>query len=153
MIEITGIDHIVLRTSRLEEMLHFYGTVLGCPVERTLSPELGLVQLRAGNALIDLVTVDSELGRAGGGPPTGSENNMDHFCLQVSPQPEEDITRYLSACGIEVGPFERRYGARGYGNSVYLRDPEGNTVELRSEVPGTGSSAPDRPVRDGGATR
>jgi glyoxylase I family protein len=132
MIEIACLDHVVLRTSHMEEMLHFYGTVLGCPVERELSPEFGLVQLRAGSALIDLVAVDSELGRIGGGPPTQGENNMDHFCLQINEQPEEEISRYLASHGIEVGPFERRYGAQGYGNSIYLTDPEGNTVELRN---------------------
>jgi catechol 2,3-dioxygenase-like lactoylglutathione lyase family enzyme len=132
MIEISGLDHIVLRTSHLEEMFHFYVSVLGCPVERELAPELGLVQLRAGSALIDLVTVDSELGRAGGGPPTAAANNMDHFCLQIQPQPEEQISRYLASHGVEVGSFERRYGAQGYGNSIYLRDPEGNIVELRN---------------------
>ena len=134
MIKIAGLDHIVLRTSHMEEMLHFYGTVLGCPVERALSPEFGLVQLRAGTALIDLVSVDSELGRAGGGPPTVGDNNMDHFCMQITPQPEDQISRYLASHGIEVGPFERRYGAQGYGNSVYLSDPEGNTVELRNQL-------------------
>jgi glyoxylase I family protein len=134
MIEVTGLDHIVLRTSHMEEMLHFYGTVLGCPVERELSPEFGLVQLRAGTALIDLVAVDSELGRKGGGPPTAAENNMDHFCLQISAQPEQEISRYLASHGIEAGAFERRYGAQGFGNSVYLLDPEGNTVELRNLV-------------------
>jgi glyoxylase I family protein len=134
MIEIHGLDHIVLRTSRMEEMLHFYRTILGCPVERELSPEFGLVQLRAGTALIDLVAVDSELGRAGGGPPAESGNNMDHFCLQLKPQPEEEISDYLASQGIEVGPFERRYGAQGFGNSIYLSDPEGNTVELRNRI-------------------
>jgi glyoxylase I family protein len=134
MIEIAGLDHIVLRTSHMAEMLHFYGTVLGCPIERELSPEFGLVQLRAGSALIDLVAVDSELGRAGGGPPTQSDNNMDHFCLQLNALPEEDISRHLASHGIEAGPFERRYGAQGYGRSLYLRDPEGNTVELRNRV-------------------
>ena len=135
MIEIHGLDHIVLRTSRMAEMLHFYNRVLGCPVERELAPEIGLVQLRAGTALIDLVAVDSELGRAGGGPPTAADNNMDHFCLQVKPQPEEELSRYLALHGIEAGAFERRYGAQGYGNSVYLRDPEGNVVELRNRLP------------------
>ncbi len=134
MIEIHGLDHIVLRTSRMDEMLHFYRTILGCPVERELSPEFGLVQLRAGTALIDLVAVDSELGRAGGGPPAASGNNMDHFCLQLKPQPEEDISNYLASQGIEVSPFERRYGAQGFGNSIYLSDPEGNTVELRNRI-------------------
>ena len=131
MIEITGLDHIVLRTPHMEEMLHFYGTVLGCPIERQLSADMGLVQLRAGTALIDLVDVDSKLGRAGGGPPTEQNNNMDHFCLQLKPQSEEEISRYLASHGIETGPFERRYGAQGFGNSVYLLDPDGNTVELR----------------------
>ena len=59
---------------------------------------------------------------------------MDHFCLQVKSLPEEEITRYLSSHGIEVGPFERRYGAQGFGLSVYLRDPEGNVVELRNRI-------------------
>jgi glyoxylase I family protein len=144
MLEIAGLDHIVLRTSRLEEMLHFYCQVLGCPIERELPPETGLVQLRAGSALIDLVTVDSELGRAGGGPPTRGGNNMDHFCLQVQPLPEEAIRRHLQSHGIEAGPFERRYGAQGFGNSIYLRDPEGNTVELRNRL----SESP-QPGRDG----
>jgi glyoxylase I family protein len=134
MIKIYGLDHIVLRTSHMDEMLHFYGTVLGCPVERELSPEFGLVQLRAGTALIDLVAVDSELGRTGGGPPTEGDNNMDHFCLQIHAQPEEQISQYLASQGIEAGPFERRYGAQGYGNSVYLSDPDGNVVELRNRL-------------------
>jgi glyoxylase I family protein len=134
MIEIAGLDHIVLRTSRMPEMLHFYSEVLGCPIERELPAEFGLVQLRAGNALIDLVAVDSELGRAGGGAPTGTDNNMDHFCLQIRAQPEEQISQYLRSHSIEVGAFERRYGAQGYGNSLYLSDPDGNTVELRNQI-------------------
>lgn len=133
MIEITGLDHVVLRTTNIEQMLHFYSTILGCSVERDRSKELGLVQLRAGSALIDLVAVDSKLGRMGGGPPSNNENNMDHFCLQIKAQPEQEISRYLASHGIEVAPFERRYGAQGYGNSIYLQDPEGNTVELRNQ--------------------
>mgnify|MGYP001814547381 CR=1 FL=1 len=134
MIEIFGLDHIVLRTERMDEMRHFYTDVLGCPVERELPPELGLVQLRAGAALIDLVAVDSELGRLGGGPPTAGDNNMDHFCLQVKPMAECEISQYLTSKGVATGSFERRYGAQGFGNSIYLRDPDGNTVELRNRL-------------------
>jgi catechol 2,3-dioxygenase-like lactoylglutathione lyase family enzyme len=134
MIEIHGLDHVVLRTTHMAEMQHFYCTVLGCTIERELSPEFGLVQLRAGSALIDLVAIDSELGRVGGGPPTRGESNMDHFCLQIDPLPEEEIIRYLASHGIAAGPFARRYGAQGFGNSVYLQDPEGNTVELRNRI-------------------
>ena len=134
MIEIDGLDHIVLRTTRMADMQHFYCTVLGCTIERELPPDFGLVQLRAGTALIDLVAVDSVLGRIGGGPPTHGANNMDHFCLQIKALPEEDILRYLASHGIAAGPFEQRYGAQGFGNSVYLQDPEGNTVELRNRI-------------------
>lgn len=129
--EISGLDHIVLRTSRLAQMLDFYCGVLGCLVERETSPELGLIQLRAGEALIDLVDVDSELGRVGGGPPTATGNNLDHFCLQLKPVSEEDILLHLSNHGIDGGEFASRYGAQGQGNSIYIQDPDGNTVELR----------------------
>lgn len=132
--EIAAIDHIVLRTSRLDAMLDFYCRVLGCRVERETAPEIGLVQLRAGDALIDLVTVDGELGRQGGGPPAGSEMNLDHFCLQLQPISEDDIAAYLAAQGVEAGRFEDRYGAEGFGRSIYIEDPEGNTVELRSRL-------------------
>ncbi len=132
MFELAGLDHIVLRTTRLSSMLDFYCGVLGCTVERETSPDTGLIQLRAGEALIDLVTVDSELGRMGGGPPTATGNNLDHFCLQLMPITEQEILEYLRAHGIEAGEFASRYGAQGQGNSLYIQDPDGNTVELRS---------------------
>ena len=132
--EIAGIDHIVLRTTRIEAMLDFYCRVLGCTVERETSAATGLTQLRAGNALIDLVVVDSELGKVGGGAPTQNDNNLDHFCLQLKPISETDITGCLSNRGITAGRFENRYGAQGLGRSIYIKDPEGNTVELRSAL-------------------
>lgn len=134
MIEIAAIDHIVLRTSKIKAMLDFYCNVLGCTVERETSTETGLTQLRAGNALIDLVTVESELGRMGGGAPTKTENNVDHFCLQLKPISEADLKKHLSAFGIDGGSFKERYGAQGFGKSIYIQDPEGNTVELRSQI-------------------
>lgn len=134
-LEIAAIDHIVLRTSRLDQMLDFYCRVLGCSVERETGPEIGLVQLRAGSALIDLVTLDGELGRKGGGPPGSTENNLDHFCLRLKPISEAEIAAHLLAHGIEAGEFRERYGAEGAGKSIYIEDPEGNTVELRSQIP------------------
>ncbi|MEP1469727.1 MAG: VOC family protein [Halieaceae bacterium] len=131
MLELAGLDHIVLRTTRFAQMLDFYCGVLGCVIERKTSPELGLTQLRAGEALIDLVTVDSELGRVGGGSPAATGNNLDHFCLQLKPVSEEAILQHLSEHGIEGGEFASRYGAQGQGNSIYIKDPDGNTVELR----------------------
>ena len=134
MFEVAGIDHIVLRTTKLHEMLNFYSEVLGCKVERETPTEIGLTQLRAGNALIDLLTVDSRLGKMGGGAPTTTENNVDHFCLQLKPISETEIKKHLRVYGIETGEFNNRYGAQGFGNSVYIKDPEGNTVELRSQI-------------------
>ncbi|MEM1113750.1 MAG: VOC family protein [Pseudomonadota bacterium] len=132
MLKIVGIDHIVLRTGKLEAMLHFYCEVLGCTLERETEPELGLVQVRAGNALIDLVTLDSKLGRMGGGAPTQGDNNLDHFCLQIEPLSEEEICAHLQAHKIAFGKFAERYGAEGFGRSLYIKDPEDNTVELRT---------------------
>ncbi|HCM0710130.1 TPA: VOC family protein [Vibrio parahaemolyticus] len=132
-IAIQALDHVVLRTCNLDAMLHFYRDVLGCPVEREVM-ELGLTQLRAGNALIDVVTVDSELGQLGGKPPVQNGRNIDHFCLQLAPFCENEILEYLRSNGIETEEFAKRYGAQGFGRSLYIHDPEGNVVELKAQV-------------------
>ena len=134
MLEILAIDHIVLRTTKLNEMLEFYIKVLSCTIERETPEETGLTQLRAGNALIDLVVVNSRLGAIGGGAPTKKERNVDNFCLQIKSMPELDILNHLKKYGIKVGEFTSRYGAQGSGNSIYIEDPEGNGVELRCQI-------------------
>jgi glyoxylase I family protein len=130
MICIREIDHIVLRVSGLQRMLHFYCDVLGCPIERR-QDEIGLVQLRAGSSLIDLVPVDGKLGRMGGAAPGAEGRNMDHFCLRVEPFDDASIRAHLAAHGVAAGAVESRYGAEGEGPSIYLTDPEGNVVELK----------------------
>jgi len=134
MLSISGIDHIVLRTNCLQAMLDFYCHVLGCEIERQTDKTVGLTQLRAGSALIDLVDVDSELGRLGGDSPTKLENNVDHFCLQLTNESIEEVSRHLLLHDIDVGKFEERYGAQGFGKSVYINDPQGNTVELKVQL-------------------
>ena len=129
-IAVRGLDHIVLRVARLDAMIAFYGDVLGCRVERRLDA-LGLIQLRAGNSLIDLVPVDSKLGREGGAAPGVGGRNLDHLCLRVDPFDEAAIRRHLDAHDVPAGPLEQRYGAEGNGPSIYLLDPERNTVELK----------------------
>ena len=133
MIRLKALDHVVFRTTKPEQMLQFYCDVLGCTVERALPPSQGLMQLRAGNALIDLVTVNSELGRMGGGPPSQDGRNVDHVCLQIHAVTEDALIAYLDRCGIRHSGFETRYGADGFGRSIYLDDPEGNVIELRPE--------------------
>ncbi|MGB0987782.1 MAG: VOC family protein [Pseudoalteromonas spongiae] len=132
MVKIKGLDHIVLRTDKLSAMLTFYCQVLGCTKERELAPEWGLTQLRAGNALIDLVEINGRLGQAGGGAPSNKDNNLDHFCLQLESIKQPQLIRHLRQHGIEVGDIEQRYGAEGFGYSIYVTDPQGNTVELKS---------------------
>lgn len=125
---IQHLDHIVLRVRDLQPMLRFYVDVLGCTMERT-QEELGLYQVRAGSSLIDLVTLDGKLGRAGGAAPGKEGRNLDHFCLRIDPFDEAALRSHLASC--DVGESGSRYGAEGEGPSLYLRDPEGNTVELK----------------------
>jgi catechol 2,3-dioxygenase-like lactoylglutathione lyase family enzyme len=132
-INITALDHVVIRAVDIETMLTFYCDVLGCRLERTLD-QYGLYQLRAGASLIDLVDVDGPIGKEGGGRPVAESVNMDHFCLQVHPWNEDAILNHLQQCGVgDAGTLKvaMRYGAQGSGPSIYLNDPEGNRVELK----------------------
>jgi glyoxylase I family protein len=120
-VRITGLDHVVLRVASLERAIKFYGDVLGCPVERELETPR-LVQMRAGTSMIDLVPCQEgeEPGR-----------NMDHFAVRVAMLDVPALTAHLARHGIDAGEVRRRYGAEGYGSSIYLTDPDGNTVELK----------------------
>ena len=133
MIKVVAIDHLVLCTSQFETMLQFYSEVLGCTLERE-NLELGLYQLRAGTSLIDLITADGVLGQKHLVKSRRACGNLDHFCLQIEPEAEADILAYLKSQGIDAGPFEERYGAQGFGQSIYVQDPDGNTVELRCHI-------------------
>jgi catechol 2,3-dioxygenase-like lactoylglutathione lyase family enzyme len=132
LINVLGIDHIVIRAKNAALMIDFYKNVLGCAVERDMSAEFGLTQLRAGGSLIDIVSVDSILGRKGGPAPESTGNNLDHFCLQIEKIDEAVLTAFLVKQNVAVSDFERRYGAEGYGRSIYIKDPEENVVELKS---------------------
>jgi catechol 2,3-dioxygenase-like lactoylglutathione lyase family enzyme len=129
-IVIHGIDHVVLRVRDVARMQRFYCEVLGCTVEK-VQAEIGLTQLRAGRSLIDLVDVAGRLGRIGGAPPGAEGRNMDHLCLRVERLEDPAIPAHLAAHGVEPGEIVRRYGAEGSGPSMYITDPEGNTIELK----------------------
>jgi catechol 2,3-dioxygenase-like lactoylglutathione lyase family enzyme len=135
MIHIREIDHLVLRVVDLDRMLQFYCGVLGCTLERR-QDAIGLVQLRAGRSLIDLVPVGGPLGRAGGSPPAKEGRNLDHFCLRVEPFDEALIRRQLRAHNVDAAPTATRNGAEGEGPSIYIADPEGNVVELKGPPDG-----------------
>ena len=127
---IKNIDHVVLRVADVERSLRFYCGALGCTEERRLE-DFGLYQLRAGASLIDIVPIDGRLGRMGGAGPGAEGRNMDHFCLGIEPFDEADIRAHLAAHGIDAGEVKKRYGATGEGPSLYISDPDGNTVELK----------------------
>lgn len=129
-VRVLGFDHIVLRIRDKDRMVAFYTEVLGLSVDRD-RPEIGLTHIRAGAQMIDLVTLDGPLGRMGGGGPGREGRNLDHFALQVRPFDEPAIRAHLAAHGVEVVEEGQRYGADGTGFSLYIRDPEGNTVELK----------------------
>ncbi len=124
------IDHVVLRVTDVPRACAWYAAVLGCTVERVL-PTLGLTQLRAGASLIDLVDINGPAGKAGGAAAGRKRRNMDHFCVQLAEFSEQKINAHLKRKGIEHGVVARRYGALGHGPSMYLTDPDGNTVELK----------------------
>ena len=129
-IAVVAFDHIVLRVRDKAAMLGFYIDVLGLTVDRD-RPQLGLTHIRAGPQMIDLITLDGPLGQMGGAGPGKEARNLDHFALQVRPFDEAAIRAHLAAHGVTVVEEGQRYGADGDGFSLYVRDPEGNTVELK----------------------
>jgi len=126
-----GLDHVVLRVVDLDAMTRFYRDVIGCTIDRE-RPDLGLTHLRAGRSLIDLITVDGPLGARGGAAPGAEGRNLEHICLTLSPFDEAAIRDWLTAQGVEIIESGPRYGAEGEGVSLYVRDPEGTVVELKS---------------------
>lgn len=124
------IDHIVLRVRDLDASLAFYTGVLGCTIDRH-QEEIGLMQVRAGTSLIDLIPLDGALGRRGGAGPGAQGRNVDHFALQIAPFDDPAIRAHLSAHSVEITEAGERYGAEGDGPSIYVRDPDGNIVELK----------------------
>ncbi len=123
-IEVTGLDHIVLRVADVERSLDWYRSKLGLAgvrVEEWRREEVFFPSLR-----IDATTiVDLVAGQA----PTGSEGNLDHLCLVVAPGSLEEVD---ADHGFDVVDAGIRFGAQGDARSTYVRDPDGNVVELRT---------------------
>lgn len=135
MIRIRDLDHLVLRVRDIDAMRRFYCDVLGA-THVAWRPEYGMSHLKVGRSMIDLITVDGKLGRPGGAAPGPEGRNLDHLCLRVEPFDQDAIVAHLKGHGVEVGDIRRRYGAEGNGVSIYVTDPEGNTVELKGPSDG-----------------
>jgi glyoxylase I family protein len=125
-VRIAGLDHVVLRVGDLDRAIDFYQRVLNCRVERRLE-QPKLVQLRAGASLIDLVPA----GPSPGAAADTAGRNMDHFAVRIDGFDAAALADHLRRNGVEVGEVRERYGAEGYGPSLYISDPDGNTVELK----------------------
>ncbi|HEX8225580.1 MAG TPA: VOC family protein [Allosphingosinicella sp.] len=129
MIRLAAIDHVVFRVADIDASIRFYTEVLGAAVEK-VQAGIGLYQLRAGTSLIDLVPLEGALGRMGGAGPGGEGRNVDHVCFRVADWDEAAVVAHLESHGI-AAEVAQRYGAEGDGPSIYLRDPDGNGLELK----------------------
>jgi len=127
-IHITKLDHIVMRVANIEKSIRFYRDVLGCPEKRISN---GLYQYQAGASMIDLVSIENDISQRPGLEPPGVCRNVDHFALTLAKFDEEAIVAYLEANGVKVERSGRRFGAQGYGPSIYFKDPDGNFIELK----------------------
>ena len=139
-IQVRKLDHLVLRVRNMEVMRAFYCDVLGAE-HIGYRPRFSMSHLRLGESMLDLVDAEKR-----GVPPPGAAANLDHFCFRVEPFDQEAIVAHLKKHGVEVGDIRPRFGAEGNGISIYLTDPEGNTVELKG--PSDGSPVPPPPKKD-----
>lgn len=124
-----GIDHILLLVNGMAPAVRFYTKVLGCQVEDKL-PQYGMLQLRAGSALIDLVDVSVPQG-SWAVPPVAGGRNLDHLCLALGAHEEAKLRRHLARHHIEIVEEGIHGGSRGESLSLYVRDPSGNIIELK----------------------
>ena len=124
-----GLDHVVLLVDDMARAESFYCDVIGCAVDRRL-PEYGMLQLRAGAAMIDLVEYTSEEG-AWARPEVSGGRNMDHVAIAIGPCDGDRLRDHLAHNDVEIVEEGVRYGAKGDGYSFYVHDPAGNTIELK----------------------
>ena len=128
-----GIDHILLLVNGMKSAVRFYTEVLGCTIEDAL-PQYGMLQLRAGAALIDLVDISApEAGWAK--PPVAGGRNFDHLCLALGVHDEAKLRRHLARHQVEIIEEGVHGGSRGESLSLYVRDPSGNVIELKGPPP------------------
>jgi catechol 2,3-dioxygenase-like lactoylglutathione lyase family enzyme len=129
--EIQRIDHVVLRVADIGRSISFFHALLGCEVIKRRD-DLGLVHLRAGASMIDLVSIQGPLGIKGGVALGPEGRNMDHLCLRVEPFDEVAILSFLREKGVPHTPTaQNNFGAEGTGPSLYFTDPDGNEIELK----------------------
>ena len=129
-LQVTGMDHIVLCTRDVYRSISFYEQILGLRPERVAEFRSGSVPFPSvrinESTIIDLLPVSRE--HSG----TASLQNQDHFCLVIKPTDMKKLRDTLGSTGVKVvaGPATR-WGAGGNATSIYIKDPDDNTIELR----------------------
>ena len=123
MVRVVGFDHVVLNVADVERSVAFYCGELGLEPARVDEWRRGEAPFPSARVdegtIIDLVA----------GERTGT--NMDHLCLVVEPT---DLAALAASGAVDVvggGAVDGLFGAQGLATSLYIRDPDGNTVELR----------------------
>jgi catechol 2,3-dioxygenase-like lactoylglutathione lyase family enzyme len=120
-LRVVGLDHLVLNVADVERSLAFYCRGLGLAPERVDEWRRGVVPFPSvrvdADTILDLLAA----------PRSGE--NCDHLCLVVEPVDLEAV-KASGRFDVVDGPATR-FGARGNGTSLYVKDPDGNTVELR----------------------
>jgi len=129
--ELRAIDHIVLIVDNLEKAVQWYAEVIGATEEKSLR-QYGMVQLRTGASMIDLVDVASDAGKWAR-PEVGGGRNLDHFCLEIGPVTRPAMQAHLAKHGLKIEEEGLRGGAKGEGYSWYIRDPWDHQIELKTD--------------------
>lgn len=122
-----GLDHIALVTKKLTAMKSFYVEGLGLTLEQESRAKAGysVVTLRAGESLIDLF----EASPTNPAPPANLSE--EHICLSATGSSVYDVIATLKRKGLEPTQAEVNSGAKGKGLSTWVRDPDGNKVEIK----------------------
>ena len=122
-----GFDHIALVTKNLAAMKKFYSEALGLPVESEGKSKAGyhVVTLRAGDAVLDLFEATPT------NPAPSANLSEEHFCLRATGSSIYDVIATLKRKGLEPTQAEVNSGAGGKGLSTFVRDPDGNKIEVK----------------------
>ena len=122
-----GFDHIALVTRHLAAMKKFYSESLGLPVESEGKSKAGyqVVTLRAGDAVLDLFEATPT------NPAPPANLSEEHFCLTATGSSIYDVIATLKRKGLEPTQAEVNSGAGGKGLSTFVRDPDGNKIEVK----------------------
>jgi catechol 2,3-dioxygenase-like lactoylglutathione lyase family enzyme len=126
VVKVVGLDHIVFRCADTEKSLAFYTDTLGLVPER-------VTEWRAGEAPFPSVritptTIIDLFGGGGGSDTSPGVANVDHVCLVIEPADLDALAPQFP----NAQRADHLFGAQGYASSLYIKDPDGNTIELRS---------------------